>query len=83
MSPEKLEKRFEDKSLNLSVESPSKVKMNRYFSPKSARLKNDKNDFPPNLSSIESEIARYTNNHKNQIDYLKMVVYSLDKKLKV
>ena len=32
-------------------------------------------------SYIDTESKRYTNDYKNQLEYLKMIVYNLDKRL--
>ena len=92
LSPEGLEKKFgkteERTNLNTSEgqlkKSKSKEKK-RYYSPNTSFKNNNIAVDNTETSAIllENEVWRYVKNYENQINYLKLMVYALDKKLAV
>lgn len=73
LSPEKLKARYRD--LEKSLDS-SKKKGLRSLSPAG-------NTKDLDYSIVKNELWKYSNEHKNQIDYLKLMVFALESKLKV
>ena len=95
ISPEGLAKKYEkneektnDKSLNNSNSATKKSKFNerkRFYSP-NASFKNNTiavDNTETSAVLLENEVWRYVKNYENQINYLKIMVYALDKKLAV
>lgn len=92
LSPESLAKKYEktdEKTLNNSSEThtqkmKSKEKK-RYYSPNTS-FKNNTiavDNTEASAVLLENEVWRYVKNYSTQINYLKLIVYALDKKLAV
>ena len=73
LSPDKLKLRYRD--LEKSVEHNKKNMSQRSLSPGKTR--------DMDYSIVKNELWKYSNEYKNQIDYLKLMVFALESKLKV
>lgn len=76
LSPQKLKERYQD--LEKSIEK-SRNKGQRSISPGI----NNSNGKDLDYSIVKNELWKYSNDQKNQVDYLKLMVFALESKLKV
>lgn len=94
LSPESLEKKFgktEERTnfMNLSgqdqVKNSKSKEKKRYYSPNTSFKNNNiaVDNTEASAVLLENEVWRYVKNYENQIQYLKLMVYTLDKKLSV
>lgn len=78
LSPEKLKARYKD--LENSIEN-KKIEKNHLKAQRSLSPGNLNKDL--DYSIVKNELWKYNNDYKNQVDYLKLIVLSMDNKLKV
>ena len=94
LSPESLEKKFgrtEERTNLMNISGQDQIKNSkskekkRYYSPNTSFKNNNIAVDNTEASAIllENEVWRYVKNYENQIQYLKLMVYALDKKLSV
>ena len=91
ISPESLAKKYdkiEEKSIsnNNSVNGTTKTKEKKRFYSPNTNFKNNSiavDNTETSAVLLENEVWRYMKNYENQIKYLKIMVYALDKKLAV